>query len=347
MLSGQSDNNKCPACGQNTLFREFDCNSGEVHDYCKNCSYTASLTLRTDAEDKPVRQVRAAYPINGSLVVAAVDSRQKLITFEAPITKEMKKDDIMRLLEETDGKGPRSVYLKENGEYEHLLRANDDFFVQKDETDEAMLFVLMKAVYDINLSCPRRDGVTITITPFSPADIERLSSSGLNGPYIAQDHYLVRAESKECGADEIYLERRIIEQVSALYVVDNAVLTKNEDGSSTLNVDLCPYYNSTEHYPPKTIHVEFVQEIRGEVKEIYRSLETGRYYFRIPSPRESVAKWFSCYGPKMGYMDKAQIRANVTFRHGEAAETISWRRWDGYAAYDEQFHPNFREGGVT
>ena len=344
MSSGQSDNNKCPGCGQSTLFREFDCNTGETHDRCRSCAYAASLTLRMDEENHPVRQVKAAYPINDSLVVASVNHAKKLVTFEAPVTGDMDKADILHLLNE-NGKGVRGIYLKENGEYERLLYANDDFSLERDSSDGTLLFTVKKAVYDIHLLCPRPDGVTVTISPFSPADIERLSASGLNGPYIAQDHYLIQARNEAGAFDEVYLERRIVEEVSALYVVEHAVLSRQEDGSATLNIDLHPHYNSIERFPPKTINVEYITEIPGECKEIYRSLEDGRYYQRLPSPRESFARWVSCHGPKMGYMDKARIRANITFRHCSAVETVSWRRWNGNGAYDEQFHPGFRKGG--
>jgi len=344
MSSGMSDNNKCPGCGQDSLFRDFDCSTGEVYDRCMNCNYSAGLCLRLDAYQQPVRQAKAAYPINGSLVIAAVDPSRKLVTFEEPLTGDMKKGDILRLLKAPDGNDPRSVYLKENGEYERVLNVLDDFFLQQDDKDGMMLFAVMKAIYDIHLLCLRSDGVTISIFPFSPADVERLTASGLNGDYIAQDHYLVRAKGSDGPCEELYLERRIVEEVGALYVVEHAVLDHNEDGASTLNVDLHPYYNSVERFPPKTVTVEFIKEIPGEGKEVYRSLETGRYYQRIPSPRESFARWVSCHGPRLGFMDKARVRANITFRHGAATETVSWYRWNGNGVYDDQFSPGFRKG---
>lgn len=44
------------------------------------------------------------------------------------------------------------------------------------------------------------------------------------------------------------------------------------------------------------------------------------------------------------WMDGNCIRPNVTFRNGTQTETVLYDDWNGTAAYNSTFNPNFKKG---
>lgn len=95
--------------------------------------------------------------------------------------------------------------------------------------------------------------------------------------------------------------------------------------------------------PPKTIDVEFVCDMDGECTEIWRRLDTGGYLIRKLC-NEPFARWLTCHECGASWMDGNCIRPNVTFRNGTQTETVLYDDWNGTAAYNSTFNPNFKKG---
>lgn len=95
--------------------------------------------------------------------------------------------------------------------------------------------------------------------------------------------------------------------------------------------------------PPKTIDVEFVCDMDGECTEIWRRLDTGGYLMRKLC-NEPFARWLTCHECGASWMDGNCIRPNVTFRNGTQTETVLYDDWNGTAAYNSTFNPNFKKG---
>ena len=62
---------------------------------------------------------------------------------------------------------------------------------------------------------------------------------------------------------------------------------------------------------------------------------------------EVCKEWFpsvSCHECGASWMDGNCIRPNVTFRNGTQTETVLYDDWNGTAAYNSTFNPNFKKG---
>ena len=103
------------------------------------------------------------------------------------------------------------------------------------------------------------------------------------------------------------------------------------------------YKNDQTRNPPKTIDVEFVCDMDGECTEIWRRLDTGGYLMRKLC-NEPFARWLTCHKCGASWMDGNCIRPNVTFRNGTQTETVLYDDWNGTAAYNSTFNPNFKKG---
>ena len=81
----------------------------------------------------------------------------------------------------------------------------------------------------------------------------------------------------------------------------------------------------------------------GECTEIWRRLDTGGYLMRKLC-NEPFARWLTCQECGASWMDGNCIRPNVTFRNGTQTETVLYDDWNGTAAYNSTFNPNFKKG---
>lgn len=80
-----------------------------------------------------------------------------------------------------------------------------------------------------------------------------------------------------------------------------------------------------------------------ECTEIWRRLDTGGYLMRKLC-NEPFARWLTCHECGASWMDGNCIRPNVTFRNGTQTETVLYDDWNGTAAYNSTFNPNFKKG---
>lgn len=109
-----------------------------------------------------------------------------------------------------------------------------------------------------------------------------------------------------------------------------------------LHIDTAEIENRDNINVPKTIEVQYIQDVSGENAKIFRAKEGGQYYMRVSSyPREKFARWITVH-KKPGYWEEGNnIRPNITFVMGEASETVKSSTWNGAAIYSDQFDVRF------
>lgn len=105
------------------------------------------------------------------------------------------------------------------------------------------------------------------------------------------------------------------------------------------------YYNDPERYPEKVIRVRFDGIEEGTGREVYRGLDTGRYYLREVSRREKFARWLVC-GKRRHQDDGDEPRANLVFEFNGHRERVRYDDWNGVAAYSDTFNPEFSKAAV-
>lgn len=101
------------------------------------------------------------------------------------------------------------------------------------------------------------------------------------------------------------------------------------------------YYNDQKRNPEKVITVKFCGIERGTGREVYRDVETKRYYLRENFyPRETFAKWYIC-GKWRKVDDGNEPRANLIFECNGQREKVRYDDWNGVAAYGDTFNKEF------
>ena len=128
------------------------------------------------------------------------------------------------------------------------------------------------------------------------------------------------------------------------YIAENSKMEYSEVCKEWFpSVSWNAYKNDQTRNPPKTIDVEFVCDMDGECTEIWRRLDTGGYLM-LKLCNEPFARWLTCHECGASWMDGNCIRPNVTFRNGTQTETVLYDDWNGTAAYNSTFNPNFKKG---
>lgn len=144
---------------------------------------------------------------------------------------------------------------------------------------------------------------------------------------------------------ELFMERDRFERLGLVYIEEHAKLEYSELCEEWfVHMSENDWQNDQKHHPDKIIRVEFVGVEDGTGREIYKGIESGRYYLRGVSSREPFAKWLVCGARRMPD-DGDEPRPNLIFQLGDQQERVVYDDWNGVAAYEEQFNKNFRVGG--
>lgn len=144
---------------------------------------------------------------------------------------------------------------------------------------------------------------------------------------------------------ESFMERDRFERLGLAYIEGHAKLEYSELCKEWfVRLSENDWQNNPERCPDKVILVKFVGIEDGTGREIYRGIESGRYYLREVSSREPFAKWFVC-GTRRMPDDGNEPRPNLIFQLGDQQERVVYDDWNGVAAYEEQFNKNFRAEG--
>lgn len=141
---------------------------------------------------------------------------------------------------------------------------------------------------------------------------------------------------------ELFVERDCFERLGLTYIEEHAKLEYSELCEEWfVRMSENDWWNDQKRHPDKVIPVRFIGIENGTGREIYKGIESGRYYLREVSRRESFAKWFVC-GTRRMPDDGNEPRPNLIFQLGDQQERVVYDDWNGVAAYPKQFNKNFR-----
>lgn len=180
---------------------------------------------------------------------------------------------------------------------------------------------------------------TVQIEPVSSVTIKDFEEYNFNIDWSKRRKIIV-TDGKHIG----YVLETIdeIQKLGLEYIADHAMLRYDrilDDYAVTISRN--DYYNDTERNPVKVIPVRFVEIESGTGREVYRGIESNRYYLREVASSEDFAKWYVC-GTRRMPDDGDEPRPNLIFlnRNGQR-ERVTYDDWNGTAAYSETFNENF------
>ena len=141
---------------------------------------------------------------------------------------------------------------------------------------------------------------------------------------------------------ELFPPQEEVERLGHDYIRAHAVMTYNNSIDSwILSYSQNDYYNDTERNPEKVIKLKYCGDEGGTGREVYKDIDTGRYFLRENHyPREDFAKWYVC-GKRRTPEDGDEPRANLIFECNGEREMIRYDDWNGVAAYSDLFNKKF------
>lgn len=139
-----------------------------------------------------------------------------------------------------------------------------------------------------------------------------------------------------------FIESADVERLGLDYISDHVALHYSKALNEWyVKLSQNDYYNDPKRNPEKVIPVCFVGIEEGTGREVYKGVESERYYLRDVSRREPFAKWLIC-GKRRVCDDGDEPKANLIFKLGDQTEKVTYDDWNGVCAYSNTFNPNFR-----
>lgn len=139
-----------------------------------------------------------------------------------------------------------------------------------------------------------------------------------------------------------YMQIDVYNRLGADYITENIQLEYSAFCDEWfINISENNYYNDTTRNPERTIELEFVAVQNSAGAEIYRDVESGKYWLRYVSNREDFAKWLVCGTRAPQNDDGNEPRPNITLKHGQQTERLTYHDWNGTCAYSDTFNRNF------
>lgn len=182
--------------------------------------------------------------------------------------------------------------------------------------------------------------VTAVFSEPTPDDQQRMNADGLNVDLSQTIKVSVENERNQCGY--CFMQKSIIEQLGLEYIKDHVKLEFSEVlHEFFVRMSQNDFYNDLSRNPEKVIPVSFVEVESGTGREIYKDLESGRFYLREVSHREPFAKWLIC-GKRILPDCGNEPRANLIFLCNDQTEKVTYDDWSGVCAYSNTFNPCFR-----
>lgn len=156
---------------------------------------------------------------------------------------------------------------------------------------------------------------------------------------LLNDRVKLTAIDDEGHAGYVFLKNETRSRLGEDYIREHVILTYSafcEEWFLTISED--DYYNDLERNPEKIVELDYKGIEDGTGKEIYVSPSTGRHYLRESFyPREKFAKWYA-----YGRTDIDLItRPNIIFKCMGQSEKVTYKDWNGVAAYSDTFNPDF------
>jgi hypothetical protein len=184
----------------------------------------------------------------------------------------------------------------------------------------------------------------IEVTSPTTQDYIDLDGVGMNAEFCLKDRVKLLCQDEDGHVAYSFMKKDEFDQLGLAYIEQHARLEYSKLCNEWfMKCSQNDWYNNLERNPEKTIVVEFTGYDEMTGLEVYRGVETRRYYLRDPSRRELFAKWYVC-GTRRMQDDGDEPRPNLIFRHGDQEEKVVYDDWNGVAAYENQFNKNFQKG---
>lgn len=150
------------------------------------------------------------------------------------------------------------------------------------------------------------------------------------------------AQDDEGHTAELFAEQELVDKLGKDYIRNHITVrfVKSLDGWFA-KISENDYFNDPVRNPEKIIRLTFDGMEGGTGREIYKGIDTGRYYLReVHYPKEEFAKWYVC-GKRRMTDDGDEPRANLIFEHNGQREKVRYDDWNGVAAYSDTFNKVF------
>ena len=109
-----------------------------------------------------------------------------------------------------------------------------------------------------------------------------------------------------------------------------------------LRVDFAKIANDVNFNKPKTIEVEFVENVSGTSDSVFKNIdEPQKHYIRQDNSSEKYAKWYSASWHKDKWTDNGEIRANITFKMNDETEKVSFSNWNAEGVTSNDYNDAF------
>ncbi len=163
----------------------------------------------------------------------------------------------------------------------------------------------------------------------------------LNIPWLDRS-VKITAKDDDGNTAESFMEQSKVDRFGKDYICKHLTMYYDNDLCEWfLRFSLNDYYNDLKRNPEKVIRVKFDGIEFGTGREIYKGIETGRYYLReVHYPREEFAKWYIC-GKRRDADDADEPRANLIFECNGQQEKVRYDDWNDVAAYKDTFNKAF------
>ena len=154
----------------------------------------------------------------------------------------------------------------------------------------------------------------------------------------------ITAKDSDGNIAELFVENEVVDRLGEDYIRSHVKMHYNKVLCEWfLNLSQNDYYNDEHRNPEKVIKVEYLGDEGGTGREVYKGIETGRYYLRENYyPRERCARWYIC-GKRRTPDDGDEPRANLIFECNSQREKVRYDDWNGVAAYSDLFNEKFTE----
>lgn len=178
--------------------------------------------------------------------------------------------------------------------------------------------------------------MNVTFTAPTNADVAQMDGIDLSGRIK-----ITATDGVKHG--HTYMLISIYNKLGVDYIIDHIELNYSdflEEWCITISEN--DYYNDQNRNPDKTIHVEFIDTDGRTGNEIYKDVNSGRYWMRQVSNKEDFAKWFVCGYHFPRIEEGNEPRPNLIFVNGSQREKVTYHDWNGTAAYSNTFNRSFR-----
>ena len=132
----------------------------------------------------------------------------------------------------------------------------------------------------------------ITVTVITPQDYEKFNAVGMNAEACLADRVKLICQDDAGHVAESFMKQDEFDRLGLAYIEQHAKLEHSAVCDEWfMKCSQNFWYNDLEHNPEKVIKVMFVGIEDGTGREVYRGVETQRYYLREVHARQLFAKW--------------------------------------------------------